>query len=172
MLSKKLKVNLEYTNELIGLPVEVFIGMSGVDAVIGPIVFLAAFAKIGFKWPSTISNYKQMNSTQRNIEFDNIKSLPIGFAFVSISATEICANLYNSNNINSLSQNAIRSLVDAISDKGFFINTLHMVFTNGDSEKFLTTLKKEYNFMRVICVKKEDSLSPIHLASFFADIRR
>ncbi|KAH0785826.1 Ribonuclease H2 subunit A [Histomonas meleagridis] len=166
------KINLEIPDEINGLPIEMGIGISGIDAVVGPVVFVAAFAKVGYQW-NTVSCNDQINPDQRVLELNNIKSLPIGFGFISYSAAEISASLYNSNDINSLTQSAIKSLAKAISAKGLFINTLQMVMSDGDMEKFRENLQKEFQFMRVVCVKKESSrLNSIRVASFYADIIR
>ena len=157
---------MEYSKVVLEIPetldrsmaVEMGIDEAGRGPVLGPMVYGCAFACDGFSWPDSVDDSKKLTPEQRESILDELKGLPIGFGTRVLSAVEISAKMLSRTptNLNTMSHNAARSLVEAVLDAGLKVSRL-FVDTVGPDKKYQDKLQEWFPSIKVTVSKKADS---------------
>lgn len=160
--------------ELKGIPLEMGIDEAGRGPVLGPMLYCAAFAPLGFDWPSSVNDSKQIEEEKRISILAELKTLKIGFVIRSISAAEISATCLSrgSASLNSLSHETASNLVQRALDEGLDIQKLY-VDTVGKEDKYQEWLQRKFPQIDVFVTAKGDAkFKCVGAASIQAKIRR
>jgi ribonuclease H2 subunit A len=167
-------VNLEFPEELRGKPLEMGIDEAGRGPVLGPMVYGCAFSECDYAWPPSVNDSKQLTADQRESILDEMKALPIGFGVKCLSAVEISAKMLARapTNLNQMSHDAARMLVQAALDEGLSIRRMY-VDTVGPEERYQEKLEFFFPSIRITVSKKADSkFKSVGAASINAKVLR
>jgi ribonuclease H2 subunit A len=149
---------LFFPPELVGVPLEMGIDETGRGAVLGSMVYCGAFAQVGFTWPNSVRDSKQLSSEKRDSILSEFQSLPIGFVHRAVSAAEISATMFSrsNSNLNSLSHNTARQLVQTVINAGLRVEFLY-VDTVGDPTFYERFLSRAFPSIHIVVTEKADS---------------
>ncbi|OHS96485.1 ribonuclease HII family protein [Tritrichomonas foetus] len=148
---------IEFPDELKGKKLEMGIDEAGRGPALGPMVYSCAFAEVGYKWPKYVDDSKKLTPEKRESILDKLKELPIGFSVRIISAVEISAKmLSNTVNLNEMSHEAARELVQSALDAGLNIQKLY-VDTVGSPAKYQEKLEGYFPKINIKVAKKADA---------------
>jgi ribonuclease H2 subunit A len=156
------------------VPLEMGIDETGRGSVLGSMVYCGAFARLGFDWPSSVNDSKQLTAEKRLSILQTLYQLPVGFVVRSISAAEISAVMFSrgSANLNSMSHETAHQLVQTVLDAGFMIDSLY-VDTVGDPSWYQKYLQRKFPLINVtVCEKADSKYKAVGAASINAKILR
>lgn len=153
------KCELSIPPELYDTPLEMGIDETGRGAVLGPMVYCGAVAKLGYEWPAAVNDSKQLSKEKRENILDMLKDLPVGFILRSLSAQEISSVMLarGSGNLNSMSHQAARDLVRAAQAAGLDIHALY-IDTVGNADQYQASLQRQFPKIRITVREKADAL--------------
>jgi ribonuclease H2 subunit A len=151
-------VDLTIPDELRGQPLEMGIDEAGRGPVLGPMVYGCSFALLGYSWPPSVNDSKQLTAQERESILENLRTLPIGFGTRVLTAEEISAKMLSSTptNLNEMSHNAAQMLIQAVLDAGLLISAL-FVDTVGPERKYQEKLSQFFPAISITVSKKADS---------------
>jgi ribonuclease H2 subunit A len=151
-------VDLTIPEELRGQSLEMGIDEAGRGPVLGPMVYGCSFARLGYSWPPSVTDSKQLTAQERESILENMKTLPIGFGTRVLTAEEISAKMLSSTptNLNEMSHNAARMLIQSVLDRGLIISVL-FVDTVGPERKYQEKLSQFFPQISITVSKKADS---------------
>jgi ribonuclease H2 subunit A len=151
-------VELTIPDALRGKPLEMGIDEAGRGPVLGPMVYGSAFAELGYDWPKSVNDSKQLTAEERESILENLKELPIGFGTRVLSAVEISAKMLSPIpiNLNEMSHDAARMLVQEALDAGLQVAHL-FVDTVGPERKYQEKLSLFFPDITITVSKKADS---------------
>ena len=153
------KVELEIPDTLDrSQPLEMGIDEAGRGPVLGPMVYGCSFAAAGFEWPESVDDSKKLTPEQREAILCELKELPIGFGTQVLTAVEISSKMLarTPTNLNAISHNSARLLVQAVLDAGLTVSKL-FVDTVGPEKKYQEKLQAWFPSIKVTVSKKADS---------------
>jgi ribonuclease H2 subunit A len=151
-------VELAVPDALRGKPLEMGIDEAGRGPVLGPMVYGSAFAELGYEWPKSVNDSKQLSPEERESTLEALKELPVGFGTRVLTAEEISAKMFATTpvNLNEMSHDAARMLVQAALDAGLRIARL-FVDTVGPERKYQEKLSRFFPEIAITVSKKADS---------------
>jgi ribonuclease H2 subunit A len=165
---------LSFPPELSDVPLEMGIDETGRGAVLGNRVYCGALAAVGFSWPDSVRDSKQLSPDRRDSILSQLEALPVGFVHRAISAAEISTAMFSraNANLNSLSHDAARQLVQAALDAGLRVTHLY-VDTVGDSSFYQRFLARAFPTIDIVVTEKADSqFKVVGAASIKAKVER
>jgi ribonuclease H2 subunit A len=156
------------------VPLEMGIDEAGRGSVLGSMVYAGAFARAGFQWPASVNDSKQLTPEKRASNLATLQQLPVGFVVRAVSAAEISAVMLSrsSANLNSMSHDTARQLVQTVLDAGYTIESLY-VDTVGDPTWYQRSLQRSFPRIQVtVCEKADSKYKVVGAASIRAKITR
>ena len=150
---------LSFPEELRNVPLEMGIDETGRGAVLGPMVYCGAFARLGFQWPAYVNDSKQLTKEKRESILENLKPLPIGFVVHALSAEQISSVMLarGSGNLNSMSHATARDLVVAVRNVGLDVRSLY-VDTVGNPDHYQQSLQRQFPTISITVCEKADAI--------------
>ncbi|KAH0788455.1 Ribonuclease H2 subunit A [Histomonas meleagridis] len=170
----KEEVNMSFPDELKGIPLEMGIDEAGRGPALGPMVYGSAFAEVGYKWPTSVNDSKKLTPHQREENLKRLKNLPVGFGVRVLSSVEISAKMLAPKeiNLNEMSHDSARMLVQAALDAGLQIKKLY-VDTVGPEAKYQEKLKHFFPNIEITVTPRADSkFKVVSAASINAKVLR
>jgi ribonuclease H2 subunit A len=151
-------VELGFPDELRGQPLQMGIDEAGRGPVLGPMVYGCAFAVLDYEWPRSVNDSKQLTAQERESILENLMALPVGFGIRVLTAEEISAKMLSPTptNLNEMSHDAARMLVQAVLDAGLLVRAL-FVDTVGPERKYQEKLSQFFPEIAITVSKKADS---------------
>lgn len=153
---------------------EMGVDETGRGSVLGPMIYCGAFSALGYEWPSCVDDSKKLTPAKRESILARLKTLPIGFIVRSISAAEISSVMlaHNSGNLNSLSHDATKQMVNTVLQHGLMLTNLY-VDTVGISSQYQDELQRAFPNIRVtVCEKADSRFKSVGAASINAKVIR
>jgi ribonuclease H2 subunit A len=154
---------------------EMGIDETGRGAVLGDMVYCGAFAPSRFRWPTSVTDSKQLTPERRVSILESIKSLPVGFVVRVVSAAEISSAMFSQSNtsLNSLSHKTARHLVQTVLGAGLHVESLY-VDTVGDAVFYEKFLRRAFPTIEsiVVCERADSKFKVVGAASINAKVLR
>lgn len=168
------KYEIEFPESLRRIDLELGIDEAGRGPVLGPMVYSGAFAAVGYEWPESVDDSKQLTPQKREENLGILKELPVGFVTRVLTAEEICAKSFATKptNLNEMSHDSARMIIQTALDNGLKITHVY-VDTVGSPEKYQAKLKGFFPKIKIRVEKKADSkFKSVGAASINAKVRR
>lgn len=151
------KVEVFIPDTIRDIPLQMGIDEAGRGPVLGPMVYCGACAPLDFQWPKEINDSKQLKPEEREHLFELMETLPIGFGVRTLPAVELSAKMLSSSeNLNAMSHNSARSIVQAMLDQGLHIRELY-IDTVGPEAKYQEKIQGFFPSIKVTVRAKADA---------------